>query len=130
MLVVQVLVRQQDLRVVVDDFAGAANRYGAIRGIAIDRIFVGVANDLLLDMAPAQNGSIETASSQALAPQDDTAHRLWRFAQHEGLTLLLLDEPIEDLGTLVVAADLRWRRACAKLLIPIGCTHQDHLFRH
>jgi hypothetical protein len=52
--VVQVLVRQQDLRVVVDDFAGAANRYGALLGIAIDRILVGVANDLLLGMAPAQ----------------------------------------------------------------------------
>jgi hypothetical protein len=52
---------------------------------------------------------------QALAPQDDAAHWLGRLVLHEGLATLLLDAPLEALGSIVVAADLRKRRACARL---------------
>jgi len=129
---VQVLARQQYVQGVVDDVAGAASLYGALRGLDIDRIPVGVANRqrYLPCYGPCPSGSSEAASSPC--SQDDTAHRLGRLVQHEGLRRLLLDEHVEALGSLVVAAELRWRRVYARLLLLIGCTHapithQGHL---
>ena len=69
---------------------------------------------------PCPSGSSEAASSPC--SQGDTAHRLGCLVQCECLRRLLLDEHVEALGSLVVAAELRWRRVYARLLLPIGCS--------
>jgi hypothetical protein len=128
MLDVQVLARQQDLLIVVDDFASTANHYRPLRTPwARHRSHPRLRRSRSLPCyGCCARGSSEAASGPCfsrlpiigLCVSSNT--KVWHA--------FFLMDIVRFSARSWLATSLNWRRACARFLLPICCTHQDNLF--